>query len=152
MSISLRDQVIEVLKTVFDPEIPVNIVDLGLIYDCRVLEQPEGDFRVEIKMTLTAPGCGMGQVIVDDVKKFGIFLESRRSFLIKPALELFFHANFAGFHNDTPQIATPFTSHTADGQRLVSARGGNRLTGPASIPLSNEPCLYEPCLYMRPSL
>ncbi len=56
------------LKTCFDPEIPVNIVDLGLVYACT-LEHLEGDTRkVSVKMTLTAPGCGMGTILVDDVK------------------------------------------------------------------------------------
>lgn len=53
----------EALRSIYDPEIPVNIVDLGLIYSCTV----SGD-RVDIAMTLTAPGCGMGPVLVDDVK------------------------------------------------------------------------------------
>lgn len=59
----------EVMKTVYDPEIPVNIVDLGLVYNCTV--EPEGDnkHRVHITMTLTAPGCGMGPVIQSDVEK-----------------------------------------------------------------------------------
>ncbi|HJM47354.1 MAG TPA: putative Fe-S cluster assembly protein SufT [Candidatus Marinimicrobia bacterium] len=57
------------LKTCYDPEIPVNIVDLGLIYDCRVWELENEAHRVNIKMTLTAPGCGMGPVIADDVKR-----------------------------------------------------------------------------------
>lgn len=57
----------EQLKTCYDPEIPVNIVDLGLIYDCRV-ERIEGGRRVRVRMTLTAPGCGMGDVLVADVK------------------------------------------------------------------------------------
>jgi probable FeS assembly SUF system protein SufT len=57
-------QVHEALASVYDPEIPVNIVDLGLIYDCQVTD----DGRVQVKMTLTAPGCGMGPVLVDDVK------------------------------------------------------------------------------------
>lgn len=56
------------LKTCFDPEIPVNIVDLGLIYDCRVTALPEGDNRVEIKFTLTARGCGMGAVLKVDIR------------------------------------------------------------------------------------
>lgn len=56
------------LKTCFDPEIPVNIVDLGLVYDLRVLPLPSGGNRVEIKMTLTAPGCGMGPSIAADAK------------------------------------------------------------------------------------
>jgi probable FeS assembly SUF system protein SufT len=56
------------LKTCYDPEIPVNIVDLGLIYDCHVEALGEGStYRVAVKMTLTAPGCGMGPVIQQDV-------------------------------------------------------------------------------------
>jgi probable FeS assembly SUF system protein SufT len=55
------------LKTVYDPEIPVNIVDLGLVYFCKAAELPEGGHKVEIKMTMTAPGCGMGGIIRDDV-------------------------------------------------------------------------------------
>ena len=58
------DQVWQALRTVHDPEIPVNIIDLGLVYDVKVV-----DHRVIIKMTLTAPGCGMGPVLVDDVKR-----------------------------------------------------------------------------------
>ncbi len=58
----------EVMKTVYDPEIPVNIVDLGLVYECNV-EPAEKDNDVHIKMTLTAPGCGMGPVIQSDVEK-----------------------------------------------------------------------------------
>lgn len=57
------------LRTCFDPEIPINIVDLGLLYDCRVIEVAEGVRRVEIKMTLTAPGCGMGGTLVADVRQ-----------------------------------------------------------------------------------
>ena len=65
---SLEDQIWARLKTCFDPEIPVNIVDLGLVYNCEVQELPEGGNRVDIKMTLTAPGCGMGPVLAQDVK------------------------------------------------------------------------------------
>lgn len=56
------------LKTVYDPEIPVNIVDLGLVYSCETEEQSDGTHLVEVKMTLTAPGCGMGPVIADDAR------------------------------------------------------------------------------------
>jgi len=63
-----EDQVYEVLRTCYDPEIPVNIVELGLVYDLQILPLPEGGHRVEIKMTLTAPGCGMGPVLQQDVE------------------------------------------------------------------------------------
>jgi probable FeS assembly SUF system protein SufT len=56
------------LRTCYDPEIPINIVDLGLIYDCSVIPLPEGGNRVEIRLTLTAPGCGMGQFLVEDIR------------------------------------------------------------------------------------
>ena len=56
------------LRQCFDPEIPVNIVDLGLVYDCQLVKQPEGGTKVEVKMTLTAPGCGMGPAIAHDAQ------------------------------------------------------------------------------------
>jgi len=58
----------DALKTVYDPEIPVDIVNLGLIYDVHIVDTDEGGNHVEITMTLTAPGCGMGPFIVDDVR------------------------------------------------------------------------------------
>ena len=57
------------LKTCFDPEIPVNIVDLGLVYDCNVDpvgDGKSGEYKIDVNMTLTAPGCGMGPVIQQD--------------------------------------------------------------------------------------
>ena len=64
---SLEDQVWTVLKTCYDPEIPVNIVDLGLVYSMQL--HPDGDGqRVEVKMTLTAQGCGMGGAIAADAR------------------------------------------------------------------------------------
>ena len=62
------DKVWEQLRNCYDPEIPVNIVDLGLVYDCQLAKTPEGGNRVEVKMTLTAPGCGMGGVIAQDAE------------------------------------------------------------------------------------
>jgi probable FeS assembly SUF system protein SufT len=59
----------EALKTCFDPEIPVNIVDLGLVYDLAVEKTPAGGHAVDVKMTLTAPGCGMGPVIAEDARQ-----------------------------------------------------------------------------------
>ena len=64
----IEESVWDQLKTCFDPEIPVNIVDLGLVYQCELEEADEGAFNVRIKMTLTAPGCGMGPVLASDVK------------------------------------------------------------------------------------
>jgi probable FeS assembly SUF system protein SufT len=58
----------EQLKQCYDPEIPVNIVDLGLVYDCRLSKKDDGGTRVEVKMTLTAPGCGMGPAIAHDAQ------------------------------------------------------------------------------------
>ena len=51
------------LRTVYDPEIPVNVVDLGLVYECRIIPLPAEGYKVRVKMTLTAPGCGMGDVL-----------------------------------------------------------------------------------------
>jgi len=57
------------LRTCYDPEIPVNIVDLGLIYSCDLNEEDPENRRVAVQMTLTAPGCGMGEFLVADVKE-----------------------------------------------------------------------------------
>ncbi len=64
-----EDQVRAVLKTCFDPEIPLNIVDLGLVYDLTIEKLPPGSHRVNMRMTLTAPGCGMGTVIAQDAQE-----------------------------------------------------------------------------------
>ena len=56
------------MKTCYDPEIPVNIVDLGLVYECRVDESDANTRRIRVKMTLTEPSCGMGDVLAEDVK------------------------------------------------------------------------------------
>jgi probable FeS assembly SUF system protein SufT len=63
------ERVWEVLRTCYDPEIPVNIVDLGLVYDMQLEPLPGGKHRVSVKMTLTAPGCGMGSVIAGDAQQ-----------------------------------------------------------------------------------
>ncbi len=65
----IEDLIWAQLKTCYDPEIPVNIVDLGLIYSCNVTTLADEKYQVEIKMTLTAPGCGMGPVLAGDVKQ-----------------------------------------------------------------------------------
>jgi probable FeS assembly SUF system protein SufT len=64
----LEEMVWDALKTCYDPEIPVNIVDLGLVYLCEVNDAEAGGKNVRVKMTLTAPGCGMGPVLAGDVR------------------------------------------------------------------------------------
>jgi probable FeS assembly SUF system protein SufT len=65
----LEDQVWAQLRTCFDPEIPVNIVDLGLVYLCDLQPHEGGGYDVKVKMTLTAPGCGMGEILAADVRE-----------------------------------------------------------------------------------
>jgi probable FeS assembly SUF system protein SufT len=62
-------QVLAVLDTIYDPEIPISIVELGLVYRCEAIDQPDGTRRVEIDMTMTAPGCGMGDVLSVDASR-----------------------------------------------------------------------------------
>jgi probable FeS assembly SUF system protein SufT len=57
------------LRTCYDPEIPINIVDLGLIYECSVTSLPDGRRTLHVRLTLTAPGCGMGDVLVQDIRQ-----------------------------------------------------------------------------------
>jgi probable FeS assembly SUF system protein SufT len=64
----IEDIVWEQMKTCYDPEIPINIVDLGLVYRCELRDVGEGKKDAYIDMTLTAPGCGMGDIIADDVR------------------------------------------------------------------------------------
>lgn len=66
---SIEDKVWMQMKTCFDPEIPVNVVDLGLIYSCDVLPLGKHENQVNVIMTLTAAGCGMGPVIVGEVEE-----------------------------------------------------------------------------------
>jgi probable FeS assembly SUF system protein SufT len=64
----------DTLKTCYDPEIPVNIVDLGLVYDMNIEPLPSGKSKVFVKMTLTAPGCGMGATIAGDAQQKLLYL------------------------------------------------------------------------------
>ena len=64
----LEKEIWNQLRSCYDPEIPVNIVDLGLIYDCHLEPLNPGSHRVDVKMTLTAPGCGMGPMLAQDVQ------------------------------------------------------------------------------------
>ena len=65
---TLAEDIRTALRMIIDPEIGKNIVDLGLVYDCRLTKKDEGGTRVEVKMTLTAPGCGMGPAIAHDAQ------------------------------------------------------------------------------------
>ncbi len=71
----LEKEVWAQLRTCYDPEIPVNIVDLGLIYDCHLTSVAPNSYRVDVKMTLTAPGCGMGPMLAQDVQNKLLGLE-----------------------------------------------------------------------------
>ena len=62
------ETVTEQLSTVFDPEIPINVVDLGLIYRCDAIPLPGGGNRIEIDLSMTAPGCGMGDILAEDAR------------------------------------------------------------------------------------
>jgi probable FeS assembly SUF system protein SufT len=64
----LEKEIWNQLRSCYDPEIPVNIVDLGLIYDCHISPLGDSSYRVDVKMTLTAPGCGMGPMLAQDVQ------------------------------------------------------------------------------------
>jgi probable FeS assembly SUF system protein SufT len=74
---NLEKEIWNQMRTCYDPEIPVNIVDLGLIYDCKIEPIPgaNSSYRVNVKMTLTAPGCGMGPVLQQDVTNKLLSLE-----------------------------------------------------------------------------
>ena len=71
----LEKEIWNQLRSCYDPENPVNVVDLGLIYDCHLTPVSAGSHRVEVKMTLTAPGCGMGPTLAQDVQNKLLSLE-----------------------------------------------------------------------------
>jgi probable FeS assembly SUF system protein SufT len=66
---TLQEKIWELLKTCYDPEIPVNVVDLGLVYECQIGVTESGGNEIHITMTLTAAGCGMGPVLVADIEQ-----------------------------------------------------------------------------------
>jgi len=71
----LEKEIWNQLRSCYDPEIPVNIVDLGLIYDCHLSPLAANSYRADVKMTLTAPGCGMGPMLAQDVQNRLLSLE-----------------------------------------------------------------------------
>ncbi len=72
---NLEKEIWNQLRSCYDPEIPVNIVDLGLIYDCHLTPLNGSGFKADVKMTLTAPGCGMGPMLAQDVQNKLLSLE-----------------------------------------------------------------------------
>ena len=76
MATLTEDEVLSALKQCYDPEIPVNIVDLGLVYECDVSKNEDATRTVDIKMTLTAPGCGMGPALRQDVQNKLLSIET----------------------------------------------------------------------------
>ena len=75
----VRELAWQQMRSCFDPEIPINIVDLGLVYDCTVTGNDDGTRDVRINMTLTAPGCGMGDVLVQDVREKVLLIPTVRT-------------------------------------------------------------------------
>lgn len=77
MPATTQEDVLTALKDCYDPEIPVNIVDLGLVYDCKLqpIAGAKDSYAVNVKMTLTAPGCGMGPALQQDVQNKLLSLE-----------------------------------------------------------------------------
>jgi probable FeS assembly SUF system protein SufT len=71
----LEKEIWNQMRTCYDPEIPVNIVDLGLVYDCQLTPLGDNTYKVDVKMTLTAPGCGMGPVLKQDVENKVVSIE-----------------------------------------------------------------------------
>src|SRR5580658_851688 len=65
----VRETAWEQMRSCFDPEIPINIVDLGLVYECKVTANDDQTRNLNVMMTLTAPGCGMGDILVQDIKE-----------------------------------------------------------------------------------
>lgn len=83
----------DILKTCYDPEIPVNIVDLGLVYDLKSSKEESGKYNITIKMTLTAPGCGMGPVIAQDVESKVLSLNFVEDVLVEVVWEPLWNQN-----------------------------------------------------------
>tara|TARA_B100000959_G_scaffold274220_1_gene325799 strand:- start:2562 stop:2876 length:315 start_codon:yes stop_codon:yes gene_type:complete len=71
----IKNSIIEILKQCNDPELPIDLWNLGLIYDLKIYEQPKNKFGVDITMSLTTPGCSMGQYMVEDIKSKIAILE-----------------------------------------------------------------------------
>jgi probable FeS assembly SUF system protein SufT len=65
----LKELVWDQLRTIYDPEIPINIVELGLVYECLISRLPDGERYIYIRMTVTAPGCGMGDILVEEIRQ-----------------------------------------------------------------------------------
>jgi len=65
---TIEEKVWEELKTCYDPEIPVDIVNLGLVYSCNVVTLENGKYKIDVRFTLTAPGCGMGDILKSDIE------------------------------------------------------------------------------------
>jgi metal-sulfur cluster biosynthetic enzyme len=83
----IEQKVWNALKECYDPEIPVNIVDLGLVYDMKVDDSIDGEANAFIKMTLTAPGCGMGPWIAADVKRKASLVHGIKNVLVDLVFE-----------------------------------------------------------------
>ena len=132
----LEEQVWATLKTCFDPEIPVNIVDLGLVYDLRIT--PEGDGqRIDVKMTLTAPGCGMGTSIAADARLKLLDLPG----VSDADVQIVWDPPW------NPQMISPEGKERLGMARRAGA-GGGAAAAPAPAPTAGE-CCSAPCVRRR---
>lgn len=111
MSDALRDQIVSALRTVFDPEIPVNVHDLGLIYDLGIEPGPDGG-AVAITMTLTTPNCPMAETIVRDVERRVADVDGVASVVVHLVWEPKWDA---AMMSEAAKLELEFTGHTGPG-------------------------------------
>jgi probable FeS assembly SUF system protein SufT len=109
------------LKTVYDPEIPVNIVDLGLVYSCAIAHQEQGGNRIHIKMSMTAPGCGMGSVLKADVESRLWRLPSVKEVHVEVVFDPPWHP---GLMSDAAKLQLGFDLDYGTTQTLPPIHGG----------------------------
>jgi len=119
---SFSDQMVwDQLKTVYDPEIPVNIVDLGLVYSCVITSLAQGVNRVHIKMSMTAPGCGMGNVLKADVESKLLRLPGVKAVHVEVVFDPPWHP---GLMSDAAKLQLGFDLDYGATQTSPSIHGG----------------------------
>jgi len=119
---SFSDQMVwDQLKTVYDPEIPVNIVDLGLVYSCVITSMAQGINSVHIQMSMTAPGCGMGNVLKADVESKLLRLPGVKAVHVEVVFDPPWHP---GLMSDAAKLQLGFDLDYGATQTSPSIHGG----------------------------